>query len=89
MEGPLEVWQGMMGIGGWTKKYFVLFGSVLECYDRRVGLIETQIHLKVATLTKSRKKEKQFTVMSGANWYKLRAASEELRAKWMEALYVN
>lgn len=86
MEGPLEVWQGMMGIGGWTKKYFVLSGSVLECYHTKGAAIEAQINLKVATVTKSKRKEKHFTVMTGANWYRLRAASEELRAKWIEAL---
>jgi len=59
---------------------------VLECFATRGGAVEAQIELKVATVTKSRRKEKHFTVMSGANWYRLRAASPELRTKWMDAL---
>lgn len=86
MEGPLEVWQGMMGLGGWTKKYFVLSRAVLECYDRRDGEIETQINLKIATIKPSKKSSKQFTIMAGANWYRVRAVSEELRARWIELL---
>lgn len=86
MEGPLELWQGMMGIGGWSKKYFLLSGAILECYDRRGGHIEAQIHLRIATLRKSRKRERQFTLVAGQNYYKLKTASEELRAKWVEAM---
>ena len=86
MEGPLELWQGMMGIGGWSRRYFVLNGAVLGCYDRRSGTIETEINLKVSTLKKSKKKNNQFTIMTGRSRYRLKTESEELRGKWMETL---
>lgn len=86
MEGTLEIWQGVMGIGGWTKKYFVLTDSILVCCDKKGGDVEAKLHLKVATLDPRAERKKQFLIYTGINRFKLRAATDELKGKWLEAL---
>lgn len=86
MEGTLELWQSMIGFGGWTKKYFVLTDSILVCCDKKGGEVEAKMHLKVATIDPRENSERQFVILSGISKFKLRAASEELKQKWLEAL---
>ena len=86
MEGTLEIWQGVIGIGGWSKKYFLLNDSVLVCCDKKGGEVEAKIHLKVATIDERETKEKQFVIYTGVSKFKLRAGSEELKTKWLKAL---
>ena len=86
MEGTLETWQGVIGIGGWTKKYFVLSDNILVCCDKKGGEVEAKLHLKVATLDAREDKEKQFVIYTGISKFKLRAANDELKNKWLHAL---
>ena len=86
MEGTLEIWQGMIGIGGWTKKYFVLNDNILVSCDKKGGEVEAKMHLKVATIDVKEDKEKQFVIYTGINKFKLRAANSELKQKWVDAL---
>lgn len=82
----MELWQGIMGVGGWTRRYFVIEDSTLKCCDRQKGCIETEIQLKDAVLRKSKRSDSQFTVSVGSNCYRLRTETEYLRDKWVEAL---
>ena len=86
MEGTLEIWQGMIGLRGWTKKYFALNDSILICYDTKDGEVEAKVHLKVATLDVSERKERQFTIYTGISKFKLRASSGELKIKWVDSM---
>ena len=86
MEGTLEIWQGVIGIGGWSKKYFVLTDNILVCCDKKGGEVEAKLHLKVATIDPRDNKEKQFVIYTGVSKFKLRASSDELKSKWLAAL---
>ena len=86
MEGTLETWQGVMVIGGWTKKYFVLTDNILSICDKKGGDVEAKIHLKVATLDPRADKPNQFAIYTGINRFKIKAASEDLKQKWLAVL---
>lgn len=86
MEGTVEIWQGMIGIGGWSKKYFVLTDHILVCCDKKGGDVEAKMHLKVATIDRRKDRERQFIIYSGITQFKIRVASDELKSKWLDAL---
>lgn len=86
MEGTLDTWQGLMGIGGWCKKYFVLSDNVLTICDKKGGDVEAKMHLKVATVDPKETKPTQFNIYSGVSKFKIKAESNEVKSKWLEVL---
>ena len=86
MEGTLEVWQGLIGIGNWSKKYFVLTENILSICDKKGGEIEAKIHLKVATIDPKKETSHKFVIYTGINKFKIKAGTLELKKKWIEIL---
>ena len=86
MEGTLEMWQSVMGFGGWAKKYFILTDSILVCCDKKGGDAEAKVHLKVATIDPKLEQERQFVLYTGLKELRIRAADGNTKAKWVDAL---
>lgn len=89
MEGDLELWEGVAGIGGWTRKYFIMSDSVMLYLDRKGGSLEGKVHLEVASLDRMMAKDRQFGLETGLGFIKLRARTPHLKGEWLKVMLVK
>ncbi len=84
MESYVEIFEGIMGIGIWSKRYAILNGEILSlCKDRGKEIVG-RIHLQISRIEDS-KKETEFKIFNGLNKIKVKTQAKAIKKKWFEA----
>lgn len=86
MEDTLELFQGIMKIGTWSKKYCILRDNILTYCDKQGGDIEGKVHLRVAVIHELNALQPNFQLNTGTTPLLFRAPNLALKSKWMNAL---
>ncbi len=86
MEDTLELFQGIMKIGTWSRKYCVLRDNVLTYCDKQGGQIEGKIHLKIAKINELDALKAEFLIDTGTTPLLFRAPNLAAKAKWVNAM---
>ena len=86
MEDTLELFQGILRIGTWSKKYCILRDNILTYCDKKGGDIEGRIHLKVAGILELDPLQVSFQINTGTTPLLLRATNLAAKSKWINAL---
>ncbi len=89
MEDFLEVWQGIAGIGTWTRKFFILSENVLTYCSEKGGDTEGKIHLQIAQIVDESPSKPTFELNTGIEVMRIRAGSVDKKLKWVSALLAN
>jgi len=86
MEDQLEIWQGVMGIGTWSKKYFILADNILTYCAEKGGNLEGKVHMQVANVEPGPQNASIFKINTGIQSLKLKADSINTKNRWLNAL---
>ena len=87
MEEILELFQGIMKIGTWSRKYVILRDNILTYCDKQGGEIEGRIHLRVAKVNELDPLKPEFRVDTGTTPLLFRAPNLASKAKWLNAMW--
>jgi hypothetical protein len=89
MEDALELWQGVMGIGTWSKKHFVLSGNILSYSSHKDGALEGKVHMQVASVEPGPPNTAIFKINTGVQSLKLKSDSINSKNRWLNSLFTN
>lgn len=89
MEDYLEVWQGIVGIGSWSRKFFILNENVLTYCSEKGGDTEGKVHLQIAQVVDDNPSKPTFELNNGMEVMKIRAESVDKKSRWISALLDN
>ena len=84
MEGNVEIFEGLMGIGTWSKNYMILNNNIISLCKRRGEKIQKKIHLSISTIYGIEKSKREFKLDNGYSLIKLRVESNIIKKKWLE-----
>lgn len=85
MESYCEIWEGLIGIGSWHKKFAVLKNSIITFQNIEKGNIDYKIHLGICTIKKLKSNHK-IELFNGVGEMTIRFKQSRLKKKWEETI---